>query len=426
MARRHVDYMPLSSLKVAARNPKKHSPAIGHSIEDHGFVEYFILDERTERLVAGHGRRKALLKLKEEGSPPPDGVELDPATGDWLVPVGRGWASKNDLDADTYLLSSNQSLLAGGWEKLELAQMVKELHPHTDLARIGFSAPELGELLERVNQAGGSDPDAVPPTPTVAITKPGQMWQLGRHRIICGDACDPKVLARLFKGDKKLAALMATDPPYGVAYGETGASGDRYEPIANDEADGPKLQAFLTAAFKAAAKYLAPTAAWYVWYASAMQRWLEGATDAAGLLFHRQIIWVKPSLILGRGDFHWRHEPCFYGWRRGQRAPWYGDRKQTTVWYGTMVHTTVWEIGREKDGIHPTQKPVEVFARAMRLSSLPGEIVFEPFSGSGSQIVAAEQNDRACRAVELEPKYVDVAVTRWENLTGKKAVLVPR
>lgn len=424
--KRFVEYMRLGDLKVARRNPKKHSKAaIDASIEDHGFVEPLILDERTSRLVAGHGRRESLLRSKKDGAAPPDGIELAD-DGEWLVPVGRGWASKSDTDAEGYLLASNQITLAGGWEKLELSQMIRELHPLMDLRRVGFDGEQLGLLLEHVNDAGAINLDETPPTPKEAITKPGQLWQLGAHRILCGDATDPKAIARLFDGDKKPATLMATDPPYGVAYGETGASGDRYERIANDEADGPKLQAFLEATFRVALKHLAPTAAWYVWYASAMQSWLEASLAAVDVLFHRQIIWVKPSLILGRGDYHWRHEPAWYGWRRGNRAPWYGDRKQTTVWYGTSVHSTVWEVGREKDGIHPTQKPVELFARALRLSSLPGELVYEPFSGSGTQIVAAETGERVCRAVELEPRYVDVAVARWEKLTGKKATLLKK
>ena len=227
------------------------------------------------------------------------------------------------------------------------------------------------------------------------------------HLLACGDSTDPEVVARVMGGER--AVLMATDPPYGVGYGdETGsnATAQKFGTIANDENDGPKLQAFLERAFTAAVDHaLAPNAAWYLWHAQLTQGFFAAAA-AAQLLIHRQIIWVKPSLILGHGDYHWRHELAFYGWVQGNRPPFYGERNQTSVWEITNETTP-----NERE--HPTQKAVELFLIPMRNHVHAGEIVYEPFAGSGTQIIAAAIHGARCRAVELDPRYVDVIRRRW-------------
>jgi DNA modification methylase len=257
----------------------------------------------------------------------------------------------------------------------------------------------------------------------------GDLWELGRHRLLCGDSTKAEDVARVMDGKK--AALMNTDPPYGINYGDVansrvraadvrkGGDGKNYsthdgKKIENDDLDGIALQDFLERCIRAALPCLIENPAFYLWHPMLTQGTFfaaAAAAAAADILIHRQIIWVKPSLIMGRGDYHWRHELCFYGWIRGNRCAWLKGRDQDTVW----------EVGRENDKIHPTQKPVKLFEIPMENHTRQGDAVYEPFSGSGSQLIAAEKLGRRCHALEIEPRYVDVAVKRWQNFTGKKA-----
>lgn len=276
---------------------------------------------------------------------------------------------------------------------------------------------------------GLTDPDSVPELGGTTVSRTGDIWTLGQHKILCGDSTKKDDVDRLMNGET--AVLMNTDPPYGVSYGDIANSRLRaihkakgelfddydeqsYAPIINDDLSGEKLQKFLEDAIRCALPHLSKTAAFYLWHPMLTQgTFFAAAVAVADILIHRQIIWVKPSLIMGRGDYHWRHELCFYGWVQGNRLPWYGNRKQDTVW----------QIGRENDKIHPTQKPTELFCIPLRNHTVPGEICYEPFSGSGSQIIAAEMLGRRCRAIEIEPKYCDVAVIRWERFVGDRASL---
>jgi DNA modification methylase len=236
--------------------------------------------------------------------------------------------------------------------------------------------------------------------------KTGDLWQIGEHRLICGDSCDAGAVVRLMDGET--AALMNTDPPYGIAYVQNAKSKDQaeaFEDIANDEVDGEKLQAFLEDAIRAAIPHLTPNAAFYFWHPMLTQGTFFAAAAAADILIHRQIIWIKPSLVFGRGDYHWQHELAFYGWVRGNRPPFYGERNQTTFW----------AMGRENDNVHPTQKPVELFVRPIHNHTKKGEIVYEPFAGSGSQLVAAQNTDRRCFAMELEADYCAVILERMQT-----------
>jgi DNA modification methylase len=186
--------------------------------------------------------------------------------------------------------------------------------------------------------------------------------------------------------------------------------GSKFGAISNDENDGPRLQAFLEAVFQNAVGYLEDNAAWYLWHAQMTQGFFAAAAaTAAAVIIHRQIIWVKPSLILGHGDYHWKHELCFYGWRQGHRPEWYGDRSQTTVW----------EVGRENDGVHPTQKPVELFERPIANNTKVGQLVLDPFLGSGTTLIAAEKLGRVCYGMEIDPRYCDVIKKRYENYVGQ-------
>lgn len=259
------------------------------------------------------------------------------------------------------------------------------------------------------------NPDACPPKPRKVRSRLGDVWVLGEHRLLCGDCRDGESIARLF--GEEHAGLVNTDPPYGVDYGDVADSRERsrakreHRKIENDDLDGAVLQEFLEASLRACLPVLGKAPAFYLWHPMLTQGTFFAAAAAANIHVHRQIIWVKPSLILGRADYHWRHELCFYGWIIGRRCVWLAGRDQTTVW----------EVGRENAGVHPTQKPVELFRRPILNHLRPGAICYDPFAGSGSQVIAAEENGRRCFAVEIDPGYCDVVVARWEQFSGKKA-----
>jgi DNA modification methylase len=250
----------------------------------------------------------------------------------------------------------------------------------------------------------------------------GQIWQLGDHRLYCGDCRDADGLRRMFAGEK--AALLNTDAPYGIAYDSVatkpGNQKPKWEMIESDDNVNENIQPFLEECFAALkADALAPNAAWYLWHANLTGAFYAAAAAAADVLLHKQIVWKKPRFIIGMGMYHWAHECAFMGWVRGNKPPFYGERNQTTVWeidYDGKKNP----VGR----IHPTQKPVELFRRPILNHTKPGEICAEPFSGSGSQIMAAELTGRRCYAAEIAPKYCAVTIQRWVDLTGKKPEII--
>jgi len=273
--------------------------------------------------------------------------------------------------------------------------------------------------------------DEAPEPPVVPVTQPGDLWVLGDHRLLCGDSTKAEDVARLMNGKK--AVLMNTDPPYGVSY----ANADRPNPgvakprvakprVENDELTDDRLQQFLELCFKCAVEIaLQSNAAWYMWHAHLTQGYFAAAAAAADVVLHRQIIWVKPVLLLGRGQYHWKHEPCFMGWIKGHAPPDYGEGN------GERTQTTVWEVGSvthadRREFNHATPKPVALFSIPIIKHTKAGELCYEPFSGSGPQFIAAEQLNRKCYGMEISPQYCDVIVKRWENLTGKKAERQPQ
>jgi len=400
-----LEAMALSALTPAQRNPKKHAlPALRDSIGRFGYVEPIVLDERTGRLVAGHGRAKALSLMKAKGGKPPAGVaERD---GEWLVPVLRGWASRSDQEAEAYLLASNQLTAAGGWDEGPLAELVKELADAQALEGTGFDAEALEELLgEAAGAKGNTDPDEVPEERPTDI-KLGDLFRLGDHLLLCGDSTKAEDVDRLMGG--VLADICWTDPPWNVAL-ETKF---KKRKIQNDN-----LQSEFPAFCRAFACQMARCikSGGMVYLAMSGSEWVTigGTLEATGFHESSTIIWVKDVFVLGRRDYHGQYEPIWYGWKDGApRLHPLEDRSQSDVW----------NIPRPKrSDEHPTMKPVELVARALTNSSKPGALCFEPFSGSGTTLLACEKMGRACRAIELEPKYVQVAIDRWEAFTGRKA-----
>ncbi len=398
---------------VRELNPADHNPRVisdkravqlGKTMAKFGDLSSITYNRRTGRLVSGHQRVKHLQ--------PNAKIERREQTDDTgTVAVGRigKWPYREvDWDDKTEKAACIAANAAGGqFDDLKLGKLIKEL----DVAGFDMDLTGLANvdsILASIEKDAVQE-DEIPQPPKTPKTKVGDLYILGEHRLLCGDSAKPEDVSRLM-GESK-ATLIATDPPYGVAYGdETGTPG-KYEKIENDENDGPRLQKFLENVFSAFLPHMDDSCAWYLWHAQMTQGFFAAAAAAAAVKIHRQIIWVKPSLVLGHGDYHWRHELCFYGWVEGKRPKWYGDRKQTTVW----------EIGRENDHIHPTQKPVEIFQIPMRFNTLDGDVCYEPFAGSGSQFIAAESMGRKCFGIEISPAYCDVIVKRWENLTGRKA-----
>jgi DNA modification methylase len=254
-----------------------------------------------------------------------------------------------------------------------------------------------------------TDPDAVPDLPSNPVTRPGDLWLLGSHRLICGDSKSAEDTTRLLAGVKP--HLMVTDPPYGVSYdpARRARAGVNLNPrklgkvVNDDRADWREAWA------------LFPGTVAYVWHASLHTSEVKLSLEATGFELRAQIIWAKDRFAFSRGHYHWQHEPCWYGVRGGSTAHWSGDRKQTTVWSIPA---------RDDDGHgHGTQKPVECMRRPIENNSSPGQAIYEPFCGSGTTIIAAEMTGRPCFAIEIDPAYVDVAVSRWQAFTGQEAKL---
>lgn len=293
-----------------------------------------------------------------------------------------------------------------GWDLEMLSLELKDLSAlGADLKLLGFTAAELAKALTPVEGAGLTGEDNVPAVSETAVTRPGDIWCLGPHRLVCGD-CTVSETVRALLEDRK-PHLMVTDPPYGVNYDPEWrhqralSNSSRTGKVANDDK-----------ADWAAAWALFPGNIAYVWHAALQTPTVASSLEREGFAIRAQIIWAKERLVIGRGDYHWQHEPCWYAVRT--KGHWTGDRKQTTLW-------TIPSGGQDTETAHGTQKPVECMRRPMLNNSAPGDCIYEPFLGSGTTLIAAEATARVCLAVELDPRYADVAVRRWQAFTGKKA-----
>jgi DNA modification methylase len=397
-----VERWPVAKLVPNARNARTHSDEqvmqLAASIEEWGWTIPVLVDE-AGLIIAGHGRILAANRL---------GIEDVP------VMVAAGW-SKSKKRA--YMLADNKLTLNGEWDLERLAIEIAELRASDfDISLIGFNESEIDDLL-KADGGGLTDPDEAPEPPAEPVSALGDIWLLGRHRLVCGDCTDTLVVDNALNGVKP--HLMVTDPPYGVGFErgkfvgrEKAAKGLKFAPIANDDLRGTALSEFIGSALQAWAVE-AGTA--YLWSPSLEEGYsIKHGIETAGFRVQSQLVWRKTPFVIGRADYHWQHEICWYAFK-GANHPWFGGRDKGTVWDIPKA--------QKMDGGHPTQKPVECMKRPIENNSSPGQAVYDPFVGSGTTIIAAEITGRACHAIELHAPYVDVSVLRWQNFTGKTATL---
>jgi DNA modification methylase len=310
------------------------------------------------------------------------------------------------------VIADNQLAITGaGWDEETLRLELAALHEESfDLSLVGFNDDELARLLAQQDAAEGlTDEDSVPELQETPVTTLGDCWRLGAHRVACGDATDAKAVERLMGAES--ADLVFTDLPYNVDYeGYT----EEHLKIKNDKMTPEQFQRFLLASFSSYRRIVKPGASIYVCHSSSWQREFQGAMEAAGFEVRCQIIWAKNTFAWGFGRYKFQHEPLFYGHVAGQKDPWYGDKSQSTLWE---------EKKPAANRIHPTAKPVELVERALINSSKAGDVVADLFGGSGSTLIGCERRGRRARLMEIDPKYADCIVRRWQEYTGQKATL---
>ena len=392
----HVERRAIEALIPYVNNARTHSDAqvaqIAASMKEWGWTNPILVDE-TGLIIAGHGRVMAARKLGLTEAP---------------VMVAKGWT---EAQKKAYVLADNQLAANAGWNAELLSTELKGLDASGfDLTLLGFG--DLGALLADKTE-GLTDPDDVPEPPADPVTMLGDVWLLGRHRLVCGDSTTVESVDACLNGVKP--HLMVTDPPYGVEYDANWrneadrANGKAYGAVAvgkvenDDRTDWSEAWA------------LFPGDVAYVWHAGNMAHTVAESLIGAGLHIRAQIIWNKSNMVIGRGDYHPKHEPCWYAVRKGKPGHYDGGRKQTTVWDINKPQKS--ETG------HSTQKPVECMKRPIENNSSAGQAVYEPFSGSGTTIIAGEMTGRSIHAIELNPAYVDVAIKRWQDFTGQTATL---
>lgn len=391
-----IKKVPIAELTPAAYNPRKISKqdmaALKRSLEEFGAVEPAVVN-KDGTIIGGHQRIAAAEELGWRDFP--------------VLAV--------DLSAEkARLLNLALNRISGAWDEPKLAELLEELQQaDADIMLTGFTEAEVEQLLA---DSGPGAEDKVAEEPVKTRAKPGDLWLLGDHRLLCGDATDAAVVEKLMGGES--AALMATDPPYGVEIDHTWREDaglhrkglSRSGKVSNDDQDDWREAWVLTDA---------PVA--YVWHAAVHGPVVLAGLEAVGFEIRQQIVWVKASAPVGRSHYHWRHEPCWYAVRKGKGARWRGGRKQTSVWEASSPIIGNSSSGDDAKTPHPTQKPLLLFETPIRNHTKRGDVLYEPFAGSGTQLIAAERMERRCFALELDPVYCDVILTRWESETGKKA-----
>jgi DNA modification methylase len=422
----NIVYKKIDELKPYKNNPRKNDKAVkavADSIKEFGFKVPIILDSNME-IIAGHTRLKAAKRLKYKEVPCiiADDLTPDQVRAFRLVDNKVGEFAEWDID----LLN------------IELSEIELDLTP------FDF------KIEKTVNDIEEDDFDVEANLPEEPKAKLGDIYKLGNHRLMCGDSTKSEDVQRLMAG--KVADLCVTDPPYNVDYGSKADAINKYgyrfsdRRIMNDYMPAVQFIAFLDEAFKNMKDILRPGGAFYIWHASVTVYEFEQALRLNGLKSRQQIIWVKNAIVLGRQDYQWKHEPCLYGWKDGAAHYFTGDRTNPTVIedkpdirkmkkdeliklleeiYSDKTLTTVMYVDKPvRSDEHPTMKPIKLIAHLVRNSSNPGDLVIDLFGGSGSTLIACEQLNRSCYMMELDEKYVDVIIDRWEKFTGRKAVKV--
>lgn len=392
-----IETMLVDRLVPYARNSRTHSDAqiaqVAASITEFGFTNPVLIDG-DGGIIAGHGRVMAARSL---------GMDK--------VPCIR-LAHLTEAQKRAYVIADNRLALNAGWDEKMLALEFQDLAAMDfDLGLTGFDEKEINALLADLDATpkGKTDPDDAPPVPAVAVTKPGDVWILGKHRLMCGDSTSMDQAAVLMGGG--MADLLVTDPPYNVEY--SGKTADALT-IQNDSMDDGAFRQFLRDCYATADSVMRPGAVFYIWHADSEGFNFRAAASDVGWSVRQCLVWNKNSLVMGRQDYHWKHEPCLYGWKDGAAHYWGADRKQTTVL----------DFNRPtRNGEHPTMKPVDLIRYQVENSSQAGETVLDLFGGSGTTMIACEMTGRVARLMELDPKYCDVIVRRWQEYTGKSAVL---
>jgi DNA modification methylase len=378
-----------------ARNSRTHSDEqvakIAASIREFGFLNPVIVDG-DNGIIAGHGRIMAAQKLGMEEVPTVEASHL------------------SDAQRRAYIIADNRLALDAGWDDEMLRVEFAELADMGfDLELTGFGLDEIEALEPEELAEGLTDEDAVPEAPETPVTAEGDVWLLGRHRLMCGDSTSIDAVEKLCGGTK--VDMWLTDPPYNVAYeGKTKEA----LTIKNDSMGDGDFRQFLRDCYVAADAVMKQGAVFYIWHADSEGYNFRGAAQDAGWKVRQCLIWKKSTMVMGRQDYHWKHEPCLYGWKDGAGHLWAADRKQTTIL----------EFDKpQRNGEHPTMKPVALFEYQMLNNTKGGDIVLDSFGGSGTTILAAEKNGRIGYSMELDPKYCDVIVKRWQDFTGKEAIL---
>jgi len=390
----NIERRKVSSLVPYARNSRTHSDEqvsqIAASIKEWGWTVP-VLIEADGGLIAGHGRILAAQKL---------GIETVPCM------IAEGWT---DAQKKAYIIADNKLALNAGWDDAMLKVELGELDAMDfDLSLTGFDTDELAAFFVEETE-GLTDPDAVPDAPAVPVTVLGDVWLLGRHRLMCGDSTSIERMEALTQG--QLVDMWLTDPPYNVAY--EGKTKDALK-IQNDSMSDDGFRQFLRDANTAADAVMKSGAVFYIWHADSEGYNFRGACHDVGWQVRQCLIWKKQTMVMGRQDYHWKHEPCLYGWKGGAGHLWATDRKQTTIL----------EFDRpNRNAEHPTMKPVELFEYQMLNNTKGGDQVLDSFGGSGTTAIACEKHGRFARMMELDPKYCDVIIQRWQAFAGATATL---
>ena len=377
----------VSDLIPYIRNARTHSESqvaqIAASIKEFGFLSPILIAE-DNTILAGHGRLAAARKL-----------------GLTKVPCVKE-SHLTETQRRAYIIADNKLSLNAGWDEDILAIELSELQgADFDLDLLGFDESELASIFEDDKEVEDDDFDVEEELNKPCFSKSGDIWTLGRHRLICGDSTKEETYKSLME-DKK-ANLVVTDPPYNVNY--EGSAGK----IKNDNMNTDKFYNFLLDAFSNMEKVMADDASIYVFHADTEGLNFRKAFNDAGFYLSGCCIWKKPSLVLGRSPYQWQHEPCLYGWKKKGKHQWYSGRKETTIWEFEKP---------KKNADHPTMKPIALLAYPISNSSMSNTLILDPFGGSGSTLIACEQTDRSCYTIELDEKFCDVIVKRYIEQVG--------